>query len=139
MANELFLDTSYAIALSSVNDRLHQAALTLADRVGTGMVRLLTTRAVLLEIGNALSKQRYRAAAIRLLHALESDPNVEILPLTEQLYTRAMQLFRERPDKDWGLTDCISFIVMRDYHIEEALTADEHFQQAGFIALMFQA
>jgi uncharacterized protein len=92
-------------------------------------VRLLTTRSVLLEIGNALSKQL-------LLHALETDPNVEIMPLSEQLYTRAMQLYRERHDKDWGLTDCLSFVVMRDRGIEEALTADAHFQQAGFLALM---
>lgn len=62
-------------------------------------------RAVLLEIGNALSKQRHREAAIRLLDALEADPNVEIIPLSEQLYARALQLYRERPDKEWGLTD----------------------------------
>jgi uncharacterized protein len=83
---------------------------------------------IFLEIGNTLSKQRYRAAAIRLLHALETDPSVEILPLSEELYTRAVQLYRERPDKDWGLTDCVSFVVMRDRGIEEALTSDEHFQ-----------
>jgi uncharacterized protein len=136
MTNEVFLDTSYAIALSSVNDLFHPTALVLADRIFKGNARLLTTRAVLLEIGNTLSKQRYRAAAIRLLHALEIDPNVEILPLSEQLYMRAVQLYRERSDKDWGLTDCISFVVMRDRGIKEALTADEHFQQAGFLALM---
>jgi uncharacterized protein len=136
MTAEVFLDTAYAIALSSAKDLFHQTALLLADQIDAAGIRLVTTRAVLLEIGNALSKQRYREAAFRLLYALETDPNVEILPLTESLYARALQLYQERPDKDWGLTDCVSFIVMQDHGMMEALTTDEHFQQAGFQALM---
>jgi len=92
----------------------------------------------MLEIGNALSKQRYRRAAVRLLDSLETDPRVEIIPLSEQLYARASQLYRERPDKEWALTDCVSFIVMGERGINEALTTDEHFQQAGLHALMRQ-
>jgi predicted nucleic acid-binding protein len=72
---------------------------------------------------------------VRLLDSLETDPRVEIIPLSEQLYTRASQLYRERPDKEWALTVCVSFVVMEDRGINEALTTDEHFQQAGFQAL----
>ena len=136
MQAEVFLDTAYAIALSSPNDRYHQKALQLAFELDAANSRLTTTRAVLLEIGNALAKQRYRDAASRLLEALESDPQVEIVPLAEQLYARALQLYRERPDKKWGLTDCVSFVVMQDRGITEALTADEHFQQTGFRVLL---
>jgi predicted nucleic acid-binding protein len=71
-----------------------------------------------------------------LLFSLEADPSVEIIPLTDQLYFRALQLFQEREDKEWGLTDCISFVVMDDEGITEALTADGHFRQAGFHALL---
>ena len=71
-----------------------------------------------------------------LLASLESDPSVEILPLSEELYERAFELYRNRPDKEWGITDCISFIVMQDRGLTEALTTDEHFEQAGFKALM---
>jgi len=71
-----------------------------------------------------------------LLDSLETDPNVDILPVSEPLYARALQLYRERPDKEWGLTDCVSFLVMRDRRLTEALTTDEHFQQAGFRALL---
>ena len=136
MQAEVFLDTAYAIALSSPNDRYHQKALQLAFELDAANSRLTTTRAVLLEIGNALAKQRYRDAASQLLEALESDPQVEIVPLAEQLYARALQLYRERPDKEWGLTDCVSFVVMQDRGITEALTADEHFQQTGFRVLL---
>lgn len=136
MRAEVFLDTAYAIALSSPTDLFHQRAVQLADELKSAGTRLVTTRAILLEIGNALSRQRYRRAAVMLLDSLETDPRVEIIPLSEQLYTRASQLYRERPDKEWALTDCVSFVVMEDRGINEALTTDEHFQQAGFQALM---
>ncbi len=136
MRNEVFLDTAYAIALSSSNDRYHEPALKLAEQLEKAGTRLVTTRAVQLEIGNALSKQRYRHAAIQLLDALEADSTVEIVPLSEALYTQALRLYRERPDKEWGLIDCVSFIVMEERSITEALTGDAHFQQAGFQALL---
>ena len=136
MRNEVFLDAAFAIALSSPNDFFHQQAVHLADQLQDAGTHLVTTRAVLLEIGNALSKQRYRHAAVSLLKALEADPMVTIIPLTEQLYERSFQLFRERPDKEWGLIDCVSFVVMQERGIWEALTTDGHFQQAGFRVML---
>lgn len=136
MRSEVFLDAAYAIALSSTKDQFHARAVHLAKQLEESKIKLVTTRAVLLEIGNALSKQRYRQAAVKLLVALEADPNVEIIPLSDQLYVRALQLYRERPDKEWGMVDCISFIVMQEREIVEALTTDNHFQQAGFRVLL---
>ena len=136
MQAEVFLDTAYAIALSSPTDQFHARALELAEQLESLGTQLVTTRAVLLEIGNALSKQRYRQAAVQLLDALEADPTVDIVPLLEPLYARGMQLYRARPDQEWGLTDCVSFLVMQDRGLTEALTTDEHFQQAGFRALL---
>ena len=133
---EVFLDTSFAIALSSVTDRNHVRAVKLANQIETDRTRLVTTQAILLEIGNSLSKQRYRAAAIELLESLETDPNVEVVLLTDNLYKLAFNLFKQREDKEWGLVDCISFIVMQNRGITDALTTDTHFQQAGFQALL---
>jgi len=136
MQAEVFLDTAYAIALSSSNDQFYACAVELAEQLEALGTRLVTTRAVLLEIGNALAKPRYRQAAVQLLAALEADPKVDIVLLSESLYARAIQLYRERPDKEWGLTDCVSFLVMQDRRLTEALTTDVHFQQAGFRALL---
>jgi predicted nucleic acid-binding protein len=133
---EAFLDTAYAIALAAASDQLHAPAVALAQKLEADRTRLVTTPAVLLEIGNALAKQRYRAAAVQLLASLEADPTIEIVPLTEELYARAFRLYQDRPDKEWGLTDCASFVVMGARGITEALTADEHFEQAGFRALL---
>ena len=92
----------------------------------------------MLEIGNALAKVRYRAAAIELLDSIEEDPNIEIIPLSEEFYERAIELYRQRQDKEWGITDCISFTVMEDHKLTKALTTDDHFQQAGFRALLLE-
>jgi predicted nucleic acid-binding protein len=133
---EVFLDTAYAIALSSPTDEHHEKAILLADELEADSTRLITTRAIILEIGNALSKQRYRKAAIALLESLERDANVEIVAISEELYEKGFELYRQRPDKEWGITDCLSFVVMQERGLDEALTTDQHFEQAGFKALL---
>lgn len=132
----IFLDTSYAIALSAPSDDLHSQAILLADSLECSSTRLVTTQAILLEIGNALAKQRHRSAAIALLLAIETDAQIEVVPITQDFYSRGFQLYSTRLDKEWGLVDCISFIVMQEQNITSALTADEHFQQAGFRVLL---
>jgi len=136
--NKIFIDASYAIALSSVTDRYHHKAVVLSEQIESTATALTTTRAVILEICNALARLHYRAAAIELLDSLEQDPNVEIIPLSEELYDRAMELYRQRPDKEWGITDCISFVVMKNHGLTKALTTDEHFKQAGLRAMLIE-
>ena len=136
MRSEAFLDTSYAVALSAPKDALHERAVALARLLGMSRTRLITTRAVLLEIGNFLSSSRSRVAAVELLSSMENDPLIEIVPLSTDLYLKAFGLYKNRPDKEWGLIDCASFVVMGERGITEALTADQHFEQAGFRALL---
>ncbi len=135
----VFLDTAYAIALASTTDAFHHQALALAEELEARGTRLVTSWAVLLEIGNALSKAPYRHAALQLISSLQSDSTVEIVPLAGPLLDQAVKLFSERPDKEWGLTDCVSFVVMEARGITDALTADEHFRQAGFRVLLRDA
>jgi predicted nucleic acid-binding protein len=92
MEAEIFLDTAYAIALSSPNDQFHPRGIELAGQLESFGTRLVTTRAVLVEIGNALSRQRYRQAAVHVLDSLEADPKVDIVPMSEPLYVRALRL-----------------------------------------------
>jgi uncharacterized protein len=134
--SKVFLDTSYAVALSARTDENHERAAKLAEQLEASNTYFVTTRAILLEIGNALSKARYRAAAVKLLTALENDPKVEIVPASDELYQRALEIYRDRFDKEWGLIDCMSFVVMSDQGLTDALTADNHFRQAGFRTLL---
>lgn len=90
----------------------------------------------MLEVGNGLSKARFRHLAVNLKTRLAGSPRVEIKPITEDLDEAGWQLFAARPDKDWGVVDCISFILMTEHRITEALTTDHHFEQAGFTKLL---
>jgi len=96
----------------------------------------VTTEAILLEIGDSLSRLRWRALGRALLREIRAGDRYEIVPLTSSLLGRAMELYDARADKEWGLTDCVSFVVMQDRGITEALAADQHFVQAGFRALL---
>jgi predicted nucleic acid-binding protein len=136
MANKFFLDTAFAIALISPKDAFHERALELAKQVEKNKTHLVTTRAVIIEIGNALSKETMRKSAVELIDSMEEDETIAVVPVSEEIYNDAFKIFRSRLDKEWGLTDCISFVVMKQQGIANALTADQHFQQAGFTALM---
>ena len=135
-SDALFFDTSYAVALGSESDQYHDRARSLSHRIKTQRPRLVTTTAVVLEIGDAFARRRLRSLGAGVIQFLESDPSVEVVPLTDELYQAALQLYFARNDKEWGLTDCVSFVVMRERGITDALTADDHFRQAGFRALM---
>lgn len=137
-SDTFFLDSAYPIALASSADQHHAIALKIAADLQAHPAQLITSRAVLLEIGNAFARPHLRTVAIELLGGFEDDPRVEIVPLDESLCRRGFGLFRSRPDKAWSWTDCISFTVMRERGLTTALTSDQHFAQAGFTALLRQ-
>ena len=130
---EAFIDTSFVVALINQRDQYHAQALELAVRFDKRS--LLTTDAVLLEIGNALARN-FKEASIQIIEYFLTSDEVEIIPLNTQLFARAFELYRSHLDKSWGLIDCVSFVVMRDFGLTESLTADKHFEQAGFSALL---
>jgi predicted nucleic acid-binding protein len=133
MTEALFLDTSYILALVNTRDEFHHQAINLADKIDN---RIITTEAILTEIGNALAKQQWRELAIDTLNDLRNDENIEIIPVSSDLFSKAFKLYSSRKDKEWGLTDCISFVVMKDRELMDALTTDHHFEQAGFKAIL---
>ena len=131
-----FIDTSFLIALASSADQHHERANLLLDQIQYDGVRLVTTSAVLLELGAALSRQAHRAGAITIIRELQADARVEIINVNGDLLEQALALFERRQDKEWSLADCVSFEVMTLFGIAQALTADAHFEQAGFVALL---
>jgi predicted nucleic acid-binding protein len=129
----VFADTFYYLALLSPDDRTHAAALGWASKPSGPTV---TTAWVVTEVADAMSDPRNRAAFLRFLAALRGNPGCEIIPPDPDLFDRGLDLYARRPDKAWSLTDCISFVVMAERGLTDALTGDHHFEQAGFRALL---
>jgi uncharacterized protein len=132
---DVFADTTYWIALVVKQDQYHERAQRWSLRI-TG--RITTTAAVMLETASALARPTWRTAVVGLMDHLEQRTDVSIVPLSADLWQRGWALYRQRTDKAWSLTDCVSFLVMQDARLTDALTADEHFQQAGFRAVLLE-
>jgi predicted nucleic acid-binding protein len=132
----LFLDTAFVQALLNRNDQYHSIAKSRLSQLRAA-TEVWTTEAILVEIGNALSTSD-REAAVSFIQQCYTTSNSRVVSVDTGLLSRALELYSQRVDKDWGLTDCISFIVMRDHQLQQAMTTDRHFVQAGFRALMYE-
>jgi predicted nucleic acid-binding protein len=131
--NRVFADTWFYLAAVSPREQDHQQATRFA---ATFTGRIVTTDFVLLETANFLRAPNVRPVFLRLIGDLRKDPRTMIVPASHSTFRQAVTLFAARPDKAWSLTDCTSFVVMKRLGLREALTADEHFRQAGFEPLM---
>lgn len=129
----VFADTFFFLAAVNPRDAAHSRAITFSSRFAG---QLITTDWVLLEVANALAGGRNRAAAVELVVSLKANPNVKLIPLDAGLQQRGWVLYAQRLDKEWSLTDCITFLVMSAEGLTDALTEDHHFEQAGFNALL---
>lgn len=128
-----FADSFFFFAWWNRRDHAH-------GRVGEFLAgffgHLVTTRWVLMEVADGLASTPARRQIRTLFADLESDPLVSIVESSDRLYQRGLSLYDSRPDKEWSLTDCISFAAMREEGLSEALSGDRHFEQAGFVALL---
>lgn len=130
-----FVDAGYWLAFFNARDDLHRRALSLARSIRGP---LITTTIVIVEVADGLAADSTRHLGRMFLDRVRRDPNVEIVPFTADLLDRAIDRYVTRPDKERGLTDCISFVVMEERGIREALAYDQHFVQAGFRALLHE-
>jgi len=128
----VFVDTFALIAWLNHRDNAHALVAAYLDGF-TG--RLVTTEWVLLELADALSAPEARSTAVAFLKAVREDPLFDVVGYLPAVYQAGFDLFAARADKAWSLTDCISFGVMKERGLLEALTADHHFEQAGFRAV----
>jgi len=133
---EIFLDSAYLIALAQPTDLFHEKATELAETIQANRIGVTTVGAVLLEVANSLSRLRYRSVAVQLIDSIQRAPGIRVFSLSDETVQQGWKMFRERTDKEWSWVDCISFIVMQHRGLMQALTTDEHFEQAGYVALL---
>ena len=129
----LFADSFFYFALLNPTDLAHEQAEAFLENFDG---KLVTTAWVLTELADGMADPVDRQTFISLYDALGTDPDVTIVPSDAGLFAEGLALYASRTDKEWSLTDCISFVVMQRHQLNEALTGDHHFDQAGFKALL---
>ena len=129
----VFADTYYFIGLVNPNDRAHRRAIEYSQRERPS---LLTTAWVMTELADGLARTQNRELFSRILFQTEQEPSNLLVAASDELFRKGIARYDQRSDKSWSLTDCISFVVMEEHGVTEALTADRHFEQAGFVPLL---
>jgi hypothetical protein len=130
--NRVFADSYFFFAILNPRDAAHAKAMDFGRRHRGPLV---TTAWVLTEVADGLASTPRRQVFRGLLANLEVNKNNLIVPANSETFEKGVELYHARPDKQWSLTDCTSFVVMSEERITEALSGDRHFEQAGFTAL----
>lgn len=131
--NNRFADTAYFIALTNPSDEAHARAV---RETASFSGSVITTSAVLNELANHLCDPPNRVLFVEIVERLRKNQKSRVVHVDERLFASGIALYAARTDKHWSLTDCISFAVMKEFDLIDALTTDKHFQQAGFNALL---
>jgi predicted nucleic acid-binding protein len=136
MSKLYFVDTSYLVALLNTRDQWHRSAIYWKEQISQNHILLLTTDYILIELADGLSSIKFRKEAGDTILTLQNSRYISIIHSSQKLLDMGLNLYRERIDKEWSLTDCISIITMELYNITEVLSSDKHFIQAGFNLLL---
>ncbi len=126
-------DAFYFVARLNRRDQHHERVVAFSRNF---RAHILTTDWVLMEVADALANSECRPRVRDFILHLRQSAAGEIVPASRELLDRALDLYHQHRDKEWTLTDCVSFVVMRERGIAAALTEDHHFEQAGFTALL---
>jgi len=130
--NTVFVDTGYLLALELTSDQNHEAAQRHWQKVVQSLPSLVTTSYVFDEVVTYFNSRGHHAKAVQVGRNLLLSPSVQFLHVDEALFHEGWEYFQQRPDKDYSLTDCVSFVVMKRLGLHTAYTFDRHFAQAGF-------
>ena len=136
IAAKFFIDTSYVVGLYNEGDSSHQKCIEAFNMCGDDAEYFITD-VVLMEIGNAFSSVQDREKGAKIVRKFMNADDITVIKLKDEYFDKALKLYEKRPDKEWGLVDCFSFVVMKEFKLKAALTMDRHFRQAGFHILPF--
>jgi predicted nucleic acid-binding protein len=133
---QLFADAFYWIAAINPEDDWHRR--TRAFTATLDQVQIVTTDEILIEVLTFFASrgQQMRHQAVQLIRGVMNNPQILVLQQTRDSFLAGVQLYENRPDKEYSLPDCVSMNVMRQFGITEVLTHDKHFTQEGFVILL---
>ena len=132
--SRVFADTHFFVALLSSRDAQHARAVEVYGE--QDFEEIVTTAWILSELADGMNRTHVRSPCHRFIQRLRQRGDTRIVEAERGLFWRGFDLYGQRKDKEWSLTDCISFVVLEDEGLTEALTHDHHFTQAGYVALL---
>lgn len=130
--NHYFLDASYIIALELRDDQNHQKAIEHWQSLDKKSLKLTTTSYIFDEVVTFFNSHNLHSKAVEVGKRLINSSVVQFIHINEDIFFSAWDLFQKYQDKSYSLTDCISFIIMWNLEVNNVLTFDQHFSQAGF-------
>ena len=133
---KVFVDTAAWIALINIDDDFHKHPKEVRRQLQENNSSLVTSDFVFLEVADALTTPKLRFQTINFINRLKKLSGLQVISVSKSLFEAGWQLYSQRLDKDWGLTDCMSFVIMQQQGITVACPSDKHFEQAGFIRLL---
>lgn len=136
VARTVFIDTEYLIALIDRRDALNGKALALAEGLAEDDAFLVTSDAMMLELGGYFARSPLRAEAIRWIDEIRRSAGWEVVPIEPALLGKAETRYRSHADKTWSLADCVAMEIMTSRRIRDVATTDRGFSQAGFRVLL---
>src|SRR5437667_34668 len=130
----ILYDTSAWVALAVPGDRRGPEAKRLQAQVSRGAYgSIVTTSFVLDEVATFVRMETDTESAVRLLRSILASAAITTVWIDPGHFGSALDLFQSHQDKRWSLTDCTSFVVMRDLGTEKAFSFDRNFEEAGFV------
>jgi len=132
----VFVDTSAWLALINKSDEFHEKAKLIRNTLIKDKISFVMSDYIIVEIANCLSRISFRETAIKVIDFILNSEDIELIRVDEEIFEKAWGLYSRMIDKEWGFTDCTSFVIMRKRGIQEAFSTDHHFEQAGFKILL---
>lgn len=136
MARETFLDTSGFYALLVAEDAKHREAKAWLAAAESSKGRAVTTDYVLDETATLLKAKGHGHLLKGVFERVEGSEMIRVEWTDAGRFRRAKEFFLRHDDHGYSFTDCVSFVVMKEFALHEALTKDRHFREAGFTALL---
>jgi len=134
--NQVFADTQFFVGIINPHDQWHEQAI-LAEAQLTNS-RYVTSESVLTEVLTFFCEYgpELRLRSVGAVELILNDSNTDVVSISRSVFLEGVRLYKERPDKGYSLTDCISMNICREREITQILSGDPHFRQEGFVTLM---
>ena len=133
--NTVFVDTGVWYAMADKSDQFHKKTITYIKKLISNNVSFITTNLVIHETVMLLSRRLSKKAAITFLDMVYSEDHIEIIENDEIIEQKAYKIFKKFTDQDFSITDCISFVVLKEKRIKKVLTFDKHFKTMKFVVI----